>query len=101
LDIRNQRTFFPTQNKFAQSVCVSLANGILDSKTQTVLTTSGGKTTHFMSPIGPLQLTAEECNEILMKRAAAAVAANNQHAITTTTDGHHGGNCEFFQWQAC
>ena len=27
---------------------------------------------HFMTPIGPLQLTTEECNEILMKRAAAA-----------------------------
>lgn len=27
---------------------------------------------HFMTPLGPLQLTAEECNEILMKRAAAA-----------------------------
>jgi hypothetical protein len=67
----------------------------LDSKTQTVLATGGGKTTHFMSPIGPLQLTAEECNEILMKRAAAAVAANNQHAITTTTEGHHAGMCMY------
>lgn len=38
-----------------------------------------------MSPIGSLQLTAEECNEILMKRAVAAVQANNQHTITTTS----------------
>lgn len=37
-----------------------------------------------MSPIGSLQLTAEECNEILMKRAVAAVQ-NQQHGITTTT----------------
>lgn len=70
------------------------ANGVIDTKGQTVLTTTGGKATHFMSPIGPLQLTAEECNEILMKRAAAAVAANNQHVMTTTTDGHHGGECK-------
>lgn len=44
-----------------------------------------------MSPIGPLQLTAEECNEILMKRAAAAVAANNQQhtTINTNNEGHH------------
>lgn len=26
----------------------------------------------FMTPIGPIQLTAEECNEILMKRALQA-----------------------------
>lgn len=44
-----------------------------------------------MSPIGSLQLTAEECNEILMKRAVAAVQANNQHTITTSqaSDGHN------------
>jgi hypothetical protein len=59
-------------------------NNILDGKTQTVYTTSD-KTTHFMSPIGSLQLTAEECNEILMKRAVAAVQANNQHTITTSS----------------
>lgn len=58
---------------------------IIDGKTQTVYTTtSSDKTTHFMSPIGSLQLTAEECNEILMKRAVAAVQ-NQQHTITTTT----------------
>lgn len=56
----------------------------MDGKTQTVYTTSD-KTTHFMSPIGSLQLTAEECNEILMKRAVAAVQANNQHTITTSS----------------
>lgn len=50
-------------------------------------TTSGGKT-HF-SPIGPLHLTAEECNEILMKRAMAASAQN--HAITSA-DGQHAGS---------
>jgi hypothetical protein len=39
-----------------------------------------------MSPIGSLQLTAEECNEILMKRAVAAVQnQQQQHGITTTT----------------
>lgn len=69
-------------------------NTILDGKTQTVYTTSD-KTTHFMSPIGSLQLTAEECNEILMKRAVAAVQnqqqQQQQHGITTTTasDVHH------------
>lgn len=65
----------------------ALANGIIDSKTKTILTTSGNAA--FMSPLGPIQLTAEECNDILMKRAAAAVAANNQHAITTNTNDHH------------
>jgi len=40
-----------------------------------------------MSPIGSLQLTAEECNEILMKRAVAAV--QNQQAITTTASDVH------------
>lgn len=60
-------------------------SAIIDGKTQTVYTTTASdKTTHFMSPIGSLQLTAEECNEILMKRAVAAVQ-NQQHTITTTT----------------
>lgn len=67
-------------------------NTIIDGKTQTVYTTSD-KTTHFMSPIGSLQLTAEECNEILMKRAVAAVQQQNQqqHTIATTqaSDGHN------------
>lgn len=68
------------------------ANTIIDGKGQTVYTTSD-KTTHFMSPIGSLQLTAEECNEILMKRAVAAVQQQNQqqHGIATSTasDGHN------------
>lgn len=66
-----------------------LTNGIVDSKTQTILTNAGK--THF-SPIGPLHLTAEECNEILMKRALAAT-----HPQTiTTNDGHAtaGSKCE-------
>lgn len=64
----------------------SVANAkIIDGNTQTVYTTSDKGTTHFMSPIGSLQLTAEECNEILMKRAVAAVQAGNQHTITTTS----------------
>lgn len=63
------------------------ANTILDGKTQTVYTTTSDKTTHFMSPIGSLQLTAEECNEILMKRAVAAV--HNQQTITTTSSDVH------------
>lgn len=43
-----------------------------------------------MSPIGTLQLTPEECNEILMKRAAAAAQHHNQTTITTS-DGQHTG----------
>jgi hypothetical protein len=69
------------------------ASAILDTKTQTVYTTTSDKGGMFMTPIGSLQLTPEECNEILMKRAVAAVQANNsQHTITTTsssTDGHN------------
>lgn len=42
-----------------------------------------------MTPSGPIHLTAEECNEILMKRAIAA--QQNNHTITTTSDGHHAG----------
>lgn len=62
------------------------ANTIIDGKGQTVYTTTSDKTTHFMSPIGSLQLTAEECNEILMKRAVAAVQQQNQqHGIATST----------------
>lgn len=56
------------------------ANGIIEGK-QILTTTAGGKT-HF-SPIGPLHLTAEEMNEILMKRALSA--AQQGHTITTTT----------------
>lgn len=42
---------------------------------------------HFMTPLGPLQLTAEECNEILMKRAAAASnQANVNNVVTSQTD---------------
>lgn len=67
---------------------LAAGNNILDGKTQTVYTTSD-KTTHFMSPIGSLQLTAEECNEILMKRAVAAVQANNQQTITTSASDVH------------
>lgn len=73
-----------SQHRVITSSGNSAGNNILDGKTQTVYTTSD-KTTHFMSPIGSLQLTAEECNEILMKRAVAAVQANNQHTITTTS----------------
>lgn len=54
---------------------------MIEGKQQAILTTSGGKT-HF-SPIGPLHLTAEEMNEILMKRALSA--AQQGHTITTTT----------------
>lgn len=57
---------------------------------QQVARQTGGKTTHF-SPIGPLQLTAEECNEILMKRAAtAAAAANNQLQLSQAAEAQHG-----------
>lgn len=63
-----------------------LSNGIVDSKAQTILTSAGK--THF-SPIGPLHLTAEECNEILMKRALAAshpqsITANDGHATSAS-----------------
>uniref|UniRef100_A0A1B0FNT4 C2H2-type domain-containing protein n=1 Tax=Glossina morsitans morsitans TaxID=37546 RepID=A0A1B0FNT4_GLOMM len=61
----------------------SLANGIVDPKAQTILTTAAGAKTYF-SPIGPIHLTAEECNEILMKRALAA----SQTQTITTNDGH-------------
>jgi hypothetical protein len=80
-----------SQNASQHRVITSSANSgnnIMDGKTQTVYTTSD-KTTHFMSPIGSLQLTAEECNEILMKRAVAAVQANNQHTITTSSSDQH------------
>lgn len=50
-----------------------------------------------MSPIGSLQLTAEECNEILMKRAVAAVQANNQHTITTTSSSDQHNAREFLR----
>lgn len=48
---------------------------------------------HFMTPIGPLQLTAEECNEILMKRAAAAstqATTNNVSTSQADTATHFG-----------
>lgn len=63
----------------------SLANGILDNKTQTVLT-SASKNSSFMSPIGTLQLTPEEYNEIILKRAQ-----HQNHTTITTTDGQHTG----------
>lgn len=45
------------------------------------ITEKDGK--QFMTPLGPLQLTAEECNEILMKRAAAAAGhASSNHPMT-------------------
>lgn len=66
----------------------SLANGILDNKTQTVLT-SASKNTSFMSPIGTLQLTPEEYNEIILKRATAG--AHQNHTTITTSDGQHTG----------
>ncbi|KAJ8681212.1 hypothetical protein QAD02_016999 [Eretmocerus hayati] len=43
--------------------------------------TKHGMPKHFMTPIGPLQLTAEECNEILMKRAAAASNQSNSNNV--------------------
>lgn len=75
----------------------SAGSTIIDGKTQTIYTTtSSDKTTHFMSPIGSLQLTAEECNEILMKRAVAAVQnQQQQHTITTTTASDQHSTREF------
>lgn len=74
----------------------SIANGILDAnKTQTVLTSTSKNqsSSAFMSPIGTLQLTPEECNEILLKRAAAAAQQQNTTTNTnlTTSDGQHSG----------
>ncbi|XP_014231739.2 gastrula zinc finger protein XlCGF26.1-like isoform X3 [Trichogramma pretiosum] len=45
----------------------------------------GAMSKHFMTPIGPLQLTAEECNEILMKRAAAA----STQVVSSQADSPH------------
>lgn len=61
---------------------------MVDTKPQIVAAATAGTTTaavaaaakHFMTPIGPLQLTGEEVNEILMKRAVQAANAG------------HGGN---------
>ncbi|XP_063708578.1 zinc finger protein 665 isoform X3 [Culicoides brevitarsis] len=69
-------------------------NGLIDSKHTTVLTSSGkaAGATQFMSPFGPIQLTAEECNEILLKRQMnAATTTTPQHTATinTSNDGHH------------
>ena len=64
----------------------ALANGIVDTKTQTILTTASGAKTHF-SPLGPIHLTAEECNEILMKRALAAT--QQTHTLTSGNEGNH------------
>lgn len=52
-----------------------------------VFTTSDKHTMskHFMTPIGPLQLTAEECNEILMKRAAAASSNQQTNSNNVST----------------
>lgn len=75
-----------------------VSNTFQDVKPQTVYTTDKG--THFMTPIGSLQLTAEECNEILMKRAVAAVQANNQqHTITTTSSSSDGHNARKYIMQ--
>lgn len=68
----------------------------MDNK-QTVLTTAGNRTS-FMTPIGTLQLTAEECNEILMKRAVVAAQQQNQATIATTADGQHTGTLTLPQY---
>jgi uncharacterized Zn-finger protein len=47
---------------------------IIDNKPQAVLVTNTGNRPQYTQ----FQLTPEEYNEVLMKRAAAAVAANNQ-----------------------
>lgn len=66
-----------------------ISNGIVDSKTQTILTTAAAANKAHFSPIGPIHLTAEECNEILMKRALAAthpqtITSNDGHNTTTS-----------------
>ncbi|XP_037948586.1 zinc finger protein 135 isoform X2 [Teleopsis dalmanni] len=65
----------------------ALTNGIVEQKAILTAAPPGSKT-HY-SPIGPIQLTAEECNEILMKRA---LAASQQTQTITTTDAHTGTN---------
>lgn len=42
----------------------------------------------FMTPIGPLQLTAEECNEILMKRALQAQGITTPSVIDASQLNH-------------
>lgn len=37
-----------------------------------------GQSKYFLAPLGGFQLTPEECNEILMKRASLAAASNTQ-----------------------
>lgn len=83
---------------FIENSTTPAGSTIIDGKTQTIYTTTGGndKTTHFMSPIGSLQLTAEECNEILMKRAVAAVQnQQQQHTITTTSSSDQHSSREY------
>lgn len=79
--------------------------------TKTVLTTAN-KSSYVTSPIGSLQLTVEECNDIMMKRAVAAAQQQQQqaaqqqhaqqqhhqqqhqsHATIAAADGHHAGEC--------
>ena len=70
-----------------------LSNGIVDSKAQTLLSTAAAANKTHFSPIGPIHLTAEECNEILMKRALAAthpqtISSNDGHN-TNTSKAHN------------
>lgn len=78
---------------------------------KSVLTTTASKPSYVTSPIGTLQLTVEECNDIMMKRAVVAAQQQQhqhqqqqqqqqiqqqqqqQHLSTiTTADGHHAGS---------
>lgn len=81
--------------------------------TKSVLTTtSANKSSYVTSPIGSLQLTVEECNDIMMKRAVAAAQQQQQqqqhqqqhhqqqqqhqtHSTIAASDGHHAGECGF------
>lgn len=45
---------------------------------------------HFTTPLGPIQLTAEECNEILMKRALqAAQGIGTPGTVNDTSQLNH------------
>lgn len=75
---------------------------MVDTKPQIVAAaaTAAGTTTaavaaaakHFMTPIGPLQLTGEEVNEILMKRAVQAANVQAGQGNNSGGGGAGGGD---------
>lgn len=89
MHLRVLNSFFLLDLLVDQTDQSHISNGIVDSKTQTILTTAAAANKAHFSPIGPIHLTAEECNEILMKRALAAthpqtITSNDGHNTTTS-----------------